>query len=241
MLFNHSLILSSIHSTLHSFNPMPPKAFLFDLNGTMIDDMAFHTEAWYRILTEELGAQLTREEVKMQMYGKNSELLIRVFGEGHFTAEEMEQISMRKEKRYQEAFRPHLKLLPGLDAFLERAYRENIAMAIGSAAIPFNIDFVLDNLDIRKYLPVVVSADDVTYSKPDPETFGSAALQLHADPEACIVFEDNPKGVEAAVRAGMRSVVLTTMHAEEEFAGLPDILFFIKDYTDQKLNELFAT
>lgn len=215
------------------------KAFLFDLNGTMIDDMGFHTEAWHQVLTE-LGASLTKEEVKMQMYGKNSELLIRVFGEGHFSEAEMERISLGKEKKYQETFRPHLKLIAGLDTFLEKAHRENTGMAIGSAAIPFNIDFVLDGLNIRHYFPVTVSADDVKHSKPDPETFTKGAEQLGVDPSDCIVFEDNPKGVEAAIRGGMRSVVLTTMHTREEFDGLRDILFFIKDYTDPRLNSLFG-
>ena len=214
------------------------KAFLFDLNGTMIDDMGFHTEAWYQVLTE-LGVKLTKDDVKKEMYGKNSELLIRIFGKGHFPDAEMEQISIEKEKKYQDAFLPHLKLISGLDAFLEKAYQENILMAIGSAAIPFNIDFVLDGLNIRKYFRVTVSADDVKHSKPDPETFTKGAKLLGVRPSDCIVFEDNPKGVEAAIAGGMQSIVLTTMHTQQEFDGLTDILFFIKDYTDPRLNALF--
>ena len=61
------------------------KAFLFDLNGTIIDDMEFHARAWYNILVNQLGANLTWEEVKKEMYGKNEELLIRIFGKDHFT------------------------------------------------------------------------------------------------------------------------------------------------------------
>ena len=59
-----------------------PKAFLFDLNGTMIHDMDFHLEVWNRILNEDLKAGLTKDQVKQQMYGKNHELLDRVFGKG---------------------------------------------------------------------------------------------------------------------------------------------------------------
>ena len=91
-------------------------------------------------------------------------------------------------------------------------------MAIGSAAIPFNIDFVLDHLDIRKYFSAIVSADDVKISKPDPETFLRAADLLNVKPSDCLVFEDAPKGVEAARRAGMNCVVLTTMHNRNEFS-----------------------
>ncbi|RXF66988.1 HAD family hydrolase [Arcticibacter tournemirensis] len=214
------------------------KAILFDLNGTMIDDMRYHTEAWYRILVDEHGADLSMEEVKKEMYGKNQEVLERVFGENHFTAEEMEALSIGKEKQYQEAFRPHLKLIEGLDRFLEKAHEQGIKMAVASAAIPFNIDFVLDGLDIRKYISAVVSADDVKRSKPDPETFVMAAEKLGVQPEDCIVFEDNPKGVESALNGSMKVVVIKTAHEEHEFEGLSNILRFIDDYNDPYLEDL---
>jgi beta-phosphoglucomutase family hydrolase len=216
-----------------------PAAFIFDLNGTMINDMEFHSTAWYDILNEELKAGLTREQVERQMYGKNEELLVRVFGEGHFTSEEMAAISHKKELSYQQAFRPHLQLIAGLPAFLEKAESHHIRMGIGSAAIPFNIDFVLDNLSIRHYFGVIVSADDVRISKPHPETFLQAAESLGVSPDACIVFEDAPKGVEAAQAAGMTCVVLTTMHGKEEFTAFPNVAGYIADYTDPFLERLF--
>jgi beta-phosphoglucomutase-like phosphatase (HAD superfamily) len=117
------------------------KAFLFDLNGTMIDDMQFHLKAWYHILNDDLGANLSWEETKSHMYGKNSELLVRVFGKDRFSREEMDRLSVEKEKRYQQEYKPHLQLIPGLYQFLEKAHALNIPMAIGSAAIMFNIDF----------------------------------------------------------------------------------------------------
>src|ERR1700744_1200526 len=206
-----------------------PEAFIFDLNGTMINDMAYHSTAWYDILNDELGAGLTREQVERQMYGKNEELLVRVFGEGRFTREEVATISRKKELSYQKAFRPHLQLIAGLPAFLEKAERHHIRMGIGSAAIPFNIDFVLDNLSIRHYFGVIVSADDVTVSKPHPETFLRAAGSLGASPDACVVFEAAPKGVEAAQSAGMQCVVLTTMHGREEFHAYPNVVGYIAD------------
>jgi beta-phosphoglucomutase len=215
-----------------------PRAFIFDLNGTMIDDMAFHVKAWYRILNEDLGAGLNVEQVKSQMYGKNTEVLERIFGKDHFTHEEAEKISLEKERRYQQSYRPHLKLIEGLPGFLEAASRKKIPMAVGSAALPFNIDFVLDNLNIRHYFSAIVSADDVVHSKPDPETYLKAASGLRKSPGDCLVFEDAPKGVESAERAGMQSVVLTTMHAKEDFNEYSHILAFVKDYREPYLQQL---
>jgi beta-phosphoglucomutase len=212
------------------------KAFLFDLNGTMIDDMQYHIKAWHGILNE-LGANISMERMKEECYGKNDELLERMFP-GRFTEEEKQTMSLEKEKQYQQQFKPYLKLLPGLQEFLQRAHQQNKKMAIGSAAIMFNIDFVLDNLHIRDHFSALVSADDVSVSKPDPETFLKCAERLQVQPADCIVFEDSPKGVESAKRAGMKAVVLTTMHEEHEFANNDHVLLFIKDFTDERLNRL---
>ena len=204
-------------------------AFLFDLNGTMINDMQYHIEAWHRIFNT-LGANISLERMKQESYGKNHEVIERVMP-GRFTEYEKDLMSIEKEKEYQMAYKPHLKLLPGLDAFLQRSYEAGIPMAIGSAAIMFNVDFVLDNLNLRKYFQAIVSADDVKKSKPDPETYLKCAEQLQIGPQKCIVFEDAPKGVECAANAGMKSIVLTILHEENEFTA-DGIIGFIKDYND---------
>ena len=132
------------------------KAFLFDLNGTIIDDMGCHEKVWYDLLNNELNANMTWPEVKSNMYGTNIELFERIFGKGRFTLDEMKSLSMRKEILYQKEFLPNMQLIEGLASFFEKANKENIPMAIGSAAIPFNIDFVLDNLAIRHYFKTII-------------------------------------------------------------------------------------
>ena len=166
---------------------MGVKAFIFDLNGTMIDDMNYHIEAWYKIL-KDLGSNISWDEVKHQCYGKNHELLERVFP-GRFSLEEKDKMSYDKEKAYQNAFRPRLKLIDGLSEFLSKAHRQDIKMAVASAAITFNIDFVLDGTNIRQFFDAVVSADDVSTSKPDPETFLMAAEKLSVRAKDSLVFD----------------------------------------------------
>lgn len=212
------------------------KAFLFDLNGTMIDDMSYHIQAWHRILNS-LGANISLERMKEECYGKNHELLERIFP-GRFSGEEKNDMSYQKEKQYQEHFRPYLKLLDGLHDFLIGAHGQGIKTAIGTAAIQYNVDFVLDGLNIRPYIDTVVSADEVANSKPHPETFLKCAAQLQLPPQICVVFEDAPKGAEAARNAGMDCVVITTLHQPEEFAHLENIIGFINDYKDPLLNKL---
>ncbi|TFF34769.1 HAD family hydrolase [Mucilaginibacter psychrotolerans] len=214
------------------------KAFIFDLNGTMVNDMPYHAAAWKRVANEVLGGNFTDEQIKQNMYGKNAEVLVRLFGSGKFSPEEMDKLSEDKEEQYRREFISELALLPGLAEFLERAHQAGIPMAIGSAAIPSNIDFVLDNLNIRHYFKAIVSAHDVTHSKPDPESFTKPAALLGVKPEDCIVFEDVPKGAEAARNAGMKAVILTTTHPVEDFDALDNILHFAGDFNDDYIKAL---
>lgn len=212
-----------------------PKAFLFDLNGTMVNDMPFHISAWQKIFHKH-GAMFSLERSKLECYGKNEEIFDRIFP-GRFTDAEKSDMGYNKEVEYQKAFRPHLKLIDGLNGFLKDANDGGIKMGIGSAAIMFNINFVIDGLNIRNYFDAIVSADNVTTSKPHPETFLKGAALLNINPEDCIVFEDSPKGVEAASRAGMKSVLLTTMHTKEEFND-DNIICFIENYHAGLFKEL---
>jgi beta-phosphoglucomutase-like phosphatase (HAD superfamily) len=211
------------------------KAFLFDLNGTMINDMQYHISAWHRILNE-FGANISMEKMREECYGKNHELIERILP-GSFSKQEKDKLSLEKERQYQRDFRPHLKLIGGLDRFLKESNDAGIKMGIGSAAIRYNIDFVLDGLEIRKYFQAIVSADDVTRSKPDPETWLKCAGLLGLPVTNCLVFEDSPKGAESALNAGMRCIVITNLHPEEEFNNYKNVIGFIDDFADMFVND----
>lgn len=213
-------------------------AFIFDMNGTMIDDMSYHTTVWHDLLTKDLGASLSLPEVKSHMYGKNEEVFERIFGKGYFTPEEMHHYSIEKEKRYQKIYLPNLKLIKGLEDFLISAHEMKIPMAIGTAAIPFNVNFVLDNLPVKKFFKGIVTAEDVKDSKPDPETFIKAAEILNSKPENCIVFEDSPKGAETALNAGMSCVAVLTYHDKKDFDKYPNVIQYIHNYTGLNPNTL---
>ena len=207
------------------------------MNGTMINDMHYHEMAWYDVLVNQLKAPLTLDDVRHQIYGTASEMFVRVFGPGKFSEEEIQTITQRKEARYREEFLPHLKLIDGLNTFLNLVRSKNIPMAIGTAAPVANIDFVINNLNLRNYFPVIVGPDDVSESKPNPEVFLVAAKQLGIAPTDCVVFEDAPKGIEAAASAGMNAIAVTSYHTVEELKH-NNILFSIEDYSDSRLREL---
>ena len=206
------------------------KGFLFDLNGTMVNDMPYHIEAWHKQLVA-LGSNISLGETKYQCYGKNDELLERVFP-GRFTMEEKIKIGNEKEALYRIEFKPNLKLIDGLEDFLLHAANQQIKMAIGSAAINENINFVIDNMKIRHHFDAIVSANDVIKSKPHPETFLKCAEQLNLRPNDCIVFEDTPKGVECALNAGIKTVVILGEHSKDEFNTFPNVIQYVYNYNE---------
>ncbi len=151
---------------------------------------------------------------------------------------EIDTITDRKEEKYRAEFLPHLELIKGLDVFLEKLRSNKVPLAIGTAAPVLNVDFVLDNLKLRHYFQAVIGPDDVVASKPDPEVFLKASACLGISPEHCVVFEDSPKGIEAAARAGMKAVGVTSYHTSEELKN-KSLLFTIEDYMDGQLDPLF--
>lgn len=109
-----------------------------------------------------------------------------------------------------------------------------------SAANPFNVNYVLENIPVKKYFNSIITAEDVADGKPNPIVFLKCADALKVAYKDCVVFEDSPKGVEAALNAGMKAVVIKTYHEEEEFSHLPNVLMFVDDYKDVRLESLFS-
>lgn len=214
------------------------KAVLFDLNGTMIDDMAYHILGWKEALLKHLRLDVDADRLQKEMYGKNTEVLKRLLPDRELSDREIKLLEKEKEESYRRNFEPHLKLLDGLYNFLFFLQDHGIKTAIGSAAIQENIDFVLDGLRLHALIDAAVSADEVKESKPSPETYLQCARKLHVSPQDCLVFEDNPNGVLSAQKAGMDAVVVMTMHGPDDFAGLSNVRAFITDFADPILQEI---
>ncbi|KAA3639117.1 MAG: HAD family phosphatase [Bacteroidetes bacterium] len=212
------------------------KGIIFDMDGTMIDNMMVHHRAWQKTLAG-IGLELTLEEVKEKIHGINEEILKRIFGD-RFTPEERRRISAEKEAAYRQIFLPELKLLPGLSGFLDELKSADIPMAIGTAAPRENVNFVMENLDLRSYFTGVFDAQSVSRGKPDPEIFEIAAASMGLAPNECLIFEDSVTGAEAAKRAGARSIIVTTTHEVSEFKHFDNIQQFIQDFMGLELENI---
>jgi beta-phosphoglucomutase family hydrolase len=199
------------------------KAFLFDLDGTLIDTMPWHFKTWQMVVTE-MGSPLQGDALMKELYGNGAELMNRLIPGGRFTEEEAKAIVDAKEERYRSLYGKQITVMEGATEFLEEAFKMQIPMGIGTASNQANIDFAIDFLNLRHYLSAIVGADDVQLSKPNPETWLKLADALQTPPERCIVFEDAPKGVEAAQKAGMKAIAITGHYTANDFREYTNIL-----------------
>jgi len=212
---------------------MTPRAAVFDLNGTLVDDIPFHFQAW-RALGASLGRSL--DDATLQSFNglKNEDILPLLVGRP-VPPDEFERLTAFKEERYRALYRPHLTPLAGADALLSRLRAAGVRLAVASSAPPANRDMVLDGLGWRARFDAIVVAERFP-GKPAPDVFLEAARLLEVPAAACLVFEDAVNGVRAGVAAGMVVVGITTTvpaatlrdagarHAAQDFASLPSEL-----------------
>jgi HAD superfamily hydrolase (TIGR01509 family) len=206
----------------------PPHAFIFDMDGTLLDNMGFHTEAWMEsiaLLGHPPVDPITWEQRTSGV--PNRTIFADMLGVEHADVPEWVE---RKEAAYRRVAEGQLRALDGLHAFLDRAETAGIKLALATGAGPENIVFNLGALGLTGRFDVIVGADDVTKGKPDPEVFLVAAARLGVDALNCVVFEDAPLGIEAAHRAGMRVVALTTMLPPTTLATLPGVAHTSADF-----------
>ncbi|WP_295936626.1 beta-phosphoglucomutase [uncultured Alistipes sp.] len=182
---------------------------LFDLDGVIVDTARFHYLAWAE-MARELGFEFTPEQgeaTKGVSRMASLDIVLRAGGlKERFTHEEKERMAAEKNARYLAyvAQMTPADVLPGVRAFLESLPAHGVKVVLGSASR--NAGEILDRCALRDLFDAIVDGTLVTKAKPDPEVFALGARLVHEDPPVCVVFEDAAAGVEAATRAGMRSV-----------------------------------
>lgn len=215
------------------------RAFIFDMDGTIVDNMAFHTKSWVAFF-ERRGHAIDEDEFFRATAGRQGHEIMRHYLGAHLSHEESAQLNLEKETLYRELYAPHRATVPGFEDFIAAARKRGVALAVATAAPNDNITFTLDGLDLRRHFGAVVGAADVARGKPNPDVFLLAAERSGALPAHSIVFEDAPLGVEAARRAGMRAVVLTTTLPAEAFAEFDNVICVARDFSELDVEQLFA-
>jgi beta-phosphoglucomutase family hydrolase len=185
---------------------------IFDWDGVIIDSSSHHEESWER-LAKETGYQLPAGHFKKGFGMKNEFIIPNLL---HWTSDpaEVNRLSLRKETLYREiVVEWGLKPLPGVVAWLDQLSDAGISCAIGSSTHRLNIETGLALIGLRDRFHAIITAEDVSHGKPDPEVFLKAAGQVGVAPERAVVFEDALVGIEAAHRGGMKVVAVATTNS----------------------------
>jgi beta-phosphoglucomutase len=217
---------------------MAERAFIFDMDGTIVDNMAFHTDSWLAFFARR-GKTYDAEAFFRETAGAHGREILRERLGKDIPDDEIAVLAQEKDALYREMYAPHRKTIQGFDELVAKARTRGIPLAVATGSGPGNIDFLLDGLGIRRYFAAVAGSADVMRGKPHPDVFLKAAEQLGIAPEKCVVFEDAPLGVEAARRAGMRAIVLTTTLPAEAFAGYDNVIRIVRDFSELTEDDLF--
>jgi beta-phosphoglucomutase-like phosphatase (HAD superfamily) len=198
--------------------PTPIRALIFDMDGTMIDSMPTHKAAWAAFALRH-GVTQPIDLIMRNTTGRTgTECMAQLFGRPLSTAEALPLV-LEKEAIYRDLFAPIFAEVAGFAAFEARARTLGLGVAVGTAGDAANVEFALLHLRMAVVPSVIVRGDMGLRGKPEPDIFLDAARRLGVPPEQCVVFEDAPLGIEAARRAGMRAVAMTTTHTAQALAG----------------------
>lgn len=186
---------------------MSVKGYILDLDGVICDTAGFHFKAWSRLVLE-YGITLDHEDHE-NLKGVDREASLRyILNKAGIQADPLllQRDMERKNEWYLDmvAGMTPDDLFPGTLPFLMQAKNQKLRISLGSASK--NARMVLQKLNIEHLFDAIVDGSMVTNGKPHPETFLKAAALLQLKPEECIVFEDAPSGIQAAIAAGCTAI-----------------------------------
>ena len=204
------------------------KAFIFDLDGVIVDTAKYHFKSW-KIIGKKLGFELTKTQNELLKGVSREKSLDRILSWGGISIDRFEKKKyLEKKNELYKGFISNLSqmdILPGVNKLLDFAAIKDIPIALGSASK--NAHQILKKLGIRNKFKVVIDGNLTSKSKPHPEVFLKGAKMLGVNPKEVIVFEDSIAGVKAANRAKMVSVAICTCgkieNAKYNFNSLDDI------------------
>jgi HAD superfamily hydrolase (TIGR01509 family) len=220
------------------------RAVIFDFDGVIVDSEPIH----YRTLAEALladGVAIDEEEYRARYLAYDDREAIRVALETHGEAPELERIDRiaQRKARLFDAATPDVPLLPGVRDLVGSLARQ-LPLGIASGALHGEIEKILAGAGLRDAFQIVVGADDVARSKPDPETYVRAVSLLGRcapglRPDECLAFEDSVAGILAARAAGIRVVGVASSYPPEKLTAAHRVLGSLEGLDEAAARRLY--
>lgn len=187
------------------------KAFIFDKDGVLAETFDMHLAAFIKTFSD-IGIKITKKDF-IKRYGMKTHEIVKMMMKDKgrtITEEEAKKMAEKKENYYRELVEGKLKLLPGVREFLTYLKEKGYKIGVASSASLEGIQQLLKETKIENFFDATISGFDIKLSKPNPDIFLECAKKLNVNPKDCVVVEDSVHGIEAAKRAGMKSLAVTT-------------------------------
>jgi len=184
--------------------PQGVKGLIFDLDGTLADTMPVHIAAW-KLAGSSFGVEI-EDHMIFDRSGMPTVKVTELLNKDYGWSLDPQQVKQAKDQAYHE-LKPQIgvSLLQPVYEVAE-AYKGKLPMAVGTGSTRRNAENTLISLGIMDWFDAIITADEVSKHKPDPETYLKCARLIQVGPEDCLVFEDAVFGIEAARRAGMKVI-----------------------------------
>ncbi len=216
---------------------MSDLAALFDWDGVVIDSSAQHERSW-ELLAAEIDKPLPLGHFK-RGFGKKNEVIIPTLGWTDDAAE-IRRLGLRKEEIYRELVRADgTTPLPGARELLAALGAAGIPCVVGSSTHRENIESILALTGLGPFFHDLVTAEDVSHGKPDPEVFLKAAGRAGVAPERCVVFEDALVGIAAARAGGMKCIAVATTNPLDVLGEADLAVTSLTEVTVERVRALF--
>ena len=210
------------------------EAVIFDFNGTLFWDSAFHDKAWREFSLAYLDKEISGDEMKQHVHGRtNKDILTYLFSK-ELTQEEYDNYAHTKEDLYKKLVSSPeglTELAPGVESCLNYLKDKKIPINIATSSNAGNVDFYFRHLNLDKWFQrETVAFDDGTiHSKPAPDIFLRAISNINKEAQKCIVLEDSIAGIKSAKAAGAKKVIFVENDMPVEYS-------LVENVVDGKIN-----
>ena len=211
------------------------KGIIFDMDGTIVDSLPYHYEAWKIFFTENKVENFA-EKLNEYKGGGTLDLMRTVYG-NQYSKKELKKMSEDKEKIFRKIYKGEIKQILGFTKFLKELKSKNIMIGLASNAIRKNVTMIINELEIYDHFDSIICGDEVINGKPNPEMFNETIDRFNINKDECLIFEDSLEGVLAAKNSGIKVIGITSSSSNKVLTDAGCVMS-ISDYLDFKLSDI---
>ena len=211
------------------------KGIIFDMDGTMVDSLPYHHEAW-KIFFNENKVENFSEKLKDYKGGGTLDLMKAVYGD-RYSLKQLKRMSDEKEIIFRRIYKGKIKPIKGFKKFLNHVKSRNILVGLASNAIRKNVSLIIKELEIYDDFDSIICGDEVDNGKPNPEMFNETIDRFNINKDECLIFEDSLEGVLAAKNSGIKVIGITSSSSNKVLTDAGCVMS-ISDYLDFKLSDI---